>query len=231
MNDLLIQKGRIAMPRTEEANQRIREAQRAKILNAALQVFARKGLGATMADVAAAAGVSQGLAYRYFANKEAIYYALVEQTVQLGNSTSPYVEEMPGTPWERLSFLLSQILESRRQNTVIFQLFYHVVSDENTPEALRELVSKRGQAMHSMLRQLIVAGQATGEIAQGDPDQLVTAFLAYLDGITRLATYNPEQFKKHFPDTEIILRIFKPSSNRPQQDNRSGQEPEEGKDT
>ncbi len=200
------------MPRNEEANQRIRESQRAKILEAAMQVFARKGLAATMADVATAAGVSQGLAYRYFANKEAIYRALVEQTVQLGNSTTPYIEEIPGTPGERLTFLLSRIMESRRQNTIIFQLFYHVLSDETTPETLRELVSKRGLAMHSMLRQLIVEGQATGEVAAGDPDQLVTAFLAYLDGVTRLAVYNPEQFKKHFPDTEIILRIFKPAS-------------------
>jgi len=219
------------MPRTEEANQHIREAQRAKILEAALQVFARKGLAATMADVAAAAGVSQGLAYRYFANKEAIYHALVEQTIQMGNSTSQYIEEIPGTPGERLNMVLSRVLESRRQSTVIFQLFYHVVSDEATPEALRELVSKRGQAMQSMLRHLIVAGQATGEVAEGDPDQLVTAFLAYLDGITRLAVYNPEQFKKHFPDTEIILRIFKPSARGPQQENPSGQEAEEGKDT
>ena len=219
------------MPRTEEANQRIREAQRAKILEAAMQVFARKGLAATMADVAAAAGVSQGLAYRYFANKETIYHALVEQTIQMGNSTSQYIEEIPGTPGERLNMVLSRVLESRRHNTVIFQLFYHVVSDKTTPEALRELVSKRGQAMQSMLRQLIVAGQATGEVAEGDPDQLVTAFLAYLDGITRLAVYNPEQFKKLFPDTEIILRIFKPSANTPQQENPSGQEPEEGKDT
>ncbi len=204
------------MPRTEEANQRIRESQRAKILDAALQVFARKGLAATMADVAAAAGVSQGLAYRYFANKEAIHYALIEQSVQLGNSAFHYIEEIPGTPGERLNFLLSRILESRRQSSVIFifQLFYHVLSDETAPDSLREQVSKRGQTMQSVLRQLIVEGQATGEVAEGDPDQLVTAFMAYLDGITRVAAYNPEQFNKHFPDTEIVLRIFKPASER-----------------
>ena len=68
-------------------------------------------------------------------------------------------------------------------------------------------------------------------VAEGDPDQLVTAFLSYLDGITRMAVYNPEQFKKHFPDTEIILRIFKPSSSKPQPDNLSGQELEKGNDT
>lgn len=213
------------MPRKEEANQHIREAQRAKILDAAMQVFARKGIAATMADVAAAAGVSQGLAYRYFANKEAIYHALIEQSVQLGNTAFQYIEEIPGTPGERLNTLLSRILESRRQSTVIFQLFYHVLSDEKTPDTLRELVSKRGLALQGVLRQLIVEGQATGEIAKGDPDQLVAAFLAYLDGITRMAVYNPDQFKQHFPDPEIILRIFKPASgqaNKPSQPTGAG---------
>lgn len=202
------------MPRTEEANQRIREAQRAKILDAAMQVFARKGLAATMADVAAAAGVSQGLAYRYFANKEAIYHALIEQSVQLGNSAFQYIDQIPGTPGERLEFLLSRILESRRSNTVIFLLFYHVLSEETIPDTLREQVSQRGQAIQSVLRQLIVEGQGSGEVAESDPDQLVTAFMAYLDGITRIAVYNPEQFKEHFPDTEIILRIFRPASGK-----------------
>ena len=43
------------MPRTEEANQQIRQEQRTKILNASRNVFARKGRAATMADVAAEA--------------------------------------------------------------------------------------------------------------------------------------------------------------------------------
>jgi AcrR family transcriptional regulator len=45
-------------PRTEEVNERIRDEQREKILDAARRVFARKGFAATkMADVAAGASV------------------------------------------------------------------------------------------------------------------------------------------------------------------------------
>ena len=51
----------------------MREERRTKILEAARRVFARKGLGVTVDDVAAEASVSLGLAYRYFANKEAIF--------------------------------------------------------------------------------------------------------------------------------------------------------------
>ena len=69
------------MARTAEANQRLREAQRAKILKSASRTFARLGRGATMADVAAEAAVSQGLAYRYFASKEALFQALIEEAI------------------------------------------------------------------------------------------------------------------------------------------------------
>jgi AcrR family transcriptional regulator len=50
------------MVRSKEANQRIRTEQRKRILDAARIVFARKGLAATMDDIAERAGVSHGLA-------------------------------------------------------------------------------------------------------------------------------------------------------------------------
>src|SRR5512135_2887414 len=100
------------MPRTEEANRRLREAQRTKILEGARQVLAHKGMAATMADVAAAAEVSQGLTYRYFANKEALIRELVKQTVQARLALLQRILELPGTPWERLELMLSKALES-----------------------------------------------------------------------------------------------------------------------
>ena len=69
------------MPRTPAANAHIREAQRARILESARSVFARKGMETTISDIAAEARISLGLAYRYFASKEAILFALVKQTI------------------------------------------------------------------------------------------------------------------------------------------------------
>jgi AcrR family transcriptional regulator len=202
------------MPRTEAENQRIREAQRAKILDGARKAFARKGLTVTMAEVADAAGVSQGLAYRYFANKEALLHALLEQAIQASSDGFQRLLEMPGTPGERLTFLLSRILESRRDHPELYLLFYPELSDQVIADDIRALIDKQGQAFLETLRSLIVAGQATGEITGDDPDQLVISVLAYLDGLTRAALYYPEQVSKHFPDPRIILRIFKPSSDQ-----------------
>ena len=48
-------------------------------MNAAIRVFAHKGLaGAKMAEVAAEAGVSYGLAYHYFKSKEQLFAELVD---------------------------------------------------------------------------------------------------------------------------------------------------------
>ncbi|HUW65113.1 MAG TPA: TetR/AcrR family transcriptional regulator [Spirochaetia bacterium] len=197
------------MPRTEEVNQRIREAQRAKIMDGARRAFALKGSAATMADVAAAAEVSQGLAYRYFANKDEIFRHLVEKSVQSGPAVLERILEMPGTPGERLDSFVSSILKSRREGLEFHRLFLEALDDEATPADLRELVHRQARTYLDVVRQLIVQGQGTGEVAEGDPDQLVTAVTACLDGLTRLALRNP-QFQEHFPDAGIILRMLKP---------------------
>ena len=198
------------MPRTPEANQRIREQQRAKILEGARQVFARKGRSATMADVAEAAGVSQGLTYHYFSDKDMLFRALVEQLMQPTLSTMERLLEQSGTPGERLDLLISTLVEGRRQYPEFFQLLYHVLNDELTPHDLRERVEKQNQVFREVFRQLILEGQETSEVAQGDPDQLVTVILTLLDGLSRLAWQDPERFEHHFPDAVLFLRIFKP---------------------
>src|SRR5712664_2683066 len=134
MNDSFIHLERgIVMQSTEAANQRLRETQRAKILDGARNIFARKGKAATMAEVAEAAGVSQGLAYRYFANKEEIFRELIDQALQSGLASPQRILQMPGTPGERLVFLVSRLIEGRRERPEFHQLFDQVLSDEAAP--------------------------------------------------------------------------------------------------
>lgn len=199
------------MPRTEAAYQRIRQEQQRKILEAASRVFARKGGAATMADVAVEANISQGLPYRYFANKEALLHQLIEQAMQAAPAVGQQIVEAPGTPGERLALMVSRMVENRRERPEFFQLFDKVLSDEAIPDNLRKLVRRQVRTAQDMLRQLVIEGQATGEVVVGDPDQLVSAILVFMDGLARgMTLYGPDAFKKHFPDPEIVLRMFKP---------------------
>jgi AcrR family transcriptional regulator len=202
------------MPRSEAANQRLRERQRANLLDAAMRVFARSGPSASMSEIAEAAGVSQGLAYRYFASKEEIYYALIARAIQGGLPEAEIARMTTGGPWNRLEALLSRIVNARREHPEFFQLLYHMLSDDDAPAELRDQIRERGMYLARELRKLIIAGQAAGEIAEGDPDQLVVALLAYLDGLTRFSLYDPQRFKEHFPEAKIIMRLFRPSLDR-----------------
>lgn len=202
------------MPRTPEANQRIREAQRAKILESARSVFARKGMAATITDIASEAQISLGLAYRYFADKEAILSALVEQIVPANSTEFQQLLEMPGTPGKRLAVLISSIVTARGQNEALeaHQILNHALDAGAMPDDVRKLLGKRYQALLETMRQLIVEGQASGEVAQGDPDQLVAIVSACLDGLTRWAVRDPEQFRTYVPDAQIILRLVQPTT-------------------
>jgi AcrR family transcriptional regulator len=202
------------MPRTPEANQRIREAQRAKILESARRVFARKGMEATITDIAAEAQISLGLAYRYFADKEAIISELVRQTVPDGAAGFQKLLEMPGTPGERLTTLISSIVGARGQREPLeaHQLLHQALDAGAMPEEMRALLGKRYHLLLATMRQLIVEGQATSEVAPGDPDQLVVVMSACLDGLTRWALRDPEQFRTYVPDAQIVLLLVQPST-------------------
>ena len=199
------------MPRTEEANQLIRESSRKKILDAALRVYARKGKESTMAEVAAEAGVSQGLAYRYFPSKDAIFLALLRQMSRPPDEIHAMVQNIPGTPAERLTRIVSGMVERRRKDPEFYQFFYRAMSDESLPSDIMEEMRTLGPLVHKILRQLIVEGQATGEIAKDNPDKLVRAIVACLDGLSRMAPLPSEQLENDMPDAGIILRMVSPN--------------------
>ena len=71
------------MVRTDEAlarRQKRTELRRDQVLDAAAQCFRAEGFhGASMARIAAAAGMSVGHIYQYFTNKDAIIIALCER--------------------------------------------------------------------------------------------------------------------------------------------------------
>ncbi len=197
------------MPRTTEANQQIRDAQRARILASARSVFAQRD-GDDDHGYCRGGADHIGLAYRYFADKEAIFSALVKQTIPADSLSFQRLLEMPETPGKRLSLLISNILGARGQQEPLeaHQMLNHALDADAMPEELREFLSKRYQLLLATMRQLIVEGQATGEVAPGDPDQLVAVVSACLDGLTRWALRDPEQFRAYVPDAQIVLRLF-----------------------
>ena len=105
------------------------------------------------------------------------------------------------------------MLEASRQNPGISQIMYNALEDETTPADLKAIVQKNGQELQGAIRQLIVDGQATGEVVKDDPDQLVVTLVALVRGLMKRAILlDPKDAEFHFPEAKIILRIFKPET-------------------
>ena len=78
MAQAVTQRKRRAKPRW----QRRKDARPAELVAAALEVFVEKGFAATkLADVARRAGVTKGTVYLYFDSKEALFKAVVRETI------------------------------------------------------------------------------------------------------------------------------------------------------
>jgi AcrR family transcriptional regulator len=180
-------------------------------LKAAREVFAQRGSSATMADIADKAGVSQGLAYRYFASKEELFEVLFKQTMESAKEYDQIIKELPGTSSERVDEIITKLLEMRKEKPGYYQMMYQMLSDQGTPKEIKDTVTKRGIAFRKEMRKLLIEGQRAGKIANDDPDQLLGAVMGAMEGLWRSVAYDP-QSTKNFPDPKIILRMLKPDS-------------------
>jgi AcrR family transcriptional regulator len=199
------------MPRTEEANQRIRAERRAQILDVAAQIFAHKGLAGTRtADIAGTCKMSEGLLFHYFASKEEIFSAVVDEALQAAGNPAQAVLQQPGSPLEKLRWLLQVYLPGMWSKPAYFLVILQALNSETTPEALRERVLEQSARTLHIYQQLIVEGQTTGEVAQGDPALLTLAFGACIQGLGSGVLHWPRLLGlSEPPDPEMVLHFLK----------------------
>ena len=199
------------MPRTEEANQRIREQRREQILDTASRVFASKGLtGTRIADIATEGDMSQGLIFRYFASKEEIFAAVLDKALQSATRLAQDALQQPCSPLEKLRWLLQVSLSGMWRKPDYILVILHALNSETTPQEARELVLEQSKQTLQLYRQLIVEGQEAGEVVQDDPDQLTMMFAACVQGLSSGVLYLPRMLGiDKPPDPEVVLRILK----------------------
>jgi AcrR family transcriptional regulator len=195
------------MPRTKEVFQQIRDESRQHILDEAAKVFANKGLANTkINDLAEAAGISQGLLYRYFTDKDDIFIALLEKPVTGAIEWTKASLKYAGTPLEKLRWLTEQFIQGMSEKPVYFQILTQAMALSGIVfETLAKL-----ETVVKILRELITEGQKVGEIAKRDPDQLVFLYLSSLYGLAAGRGLNINWIDEHFPTAEAVLQILKP---------------------
>jgi len=194
------------MPRTKEVFQQIRNISRQNILDKAAEVFADKGLADTkISDLAEAAGISQGLLYRYFTNKEDVFIALLERAVSGVTDYTLSAIKRTGTPLEKLHWLTEQILKGMSEQPVYFKIISQAIA---LPGKVQEVIAKM-TPVGQLFRELIIEGQNAGELVKRDPDQLVLLYISCLYGLAGGKSFNIRRLDAYFPTADALLQILK----------------------
>lgn len=198
------------MPRTEEANQEIRELRKLKILEISTKVFARKGLTDTrISDIATEAGMSQGLIYRYFSSKDEVFAMLLEGTTAFMLQLCQEAQAEPGTGMDKLAWLTYQILPYIYNQPEGALVIMHSLINEGIPANVRQAVRIYSDKLQAIVREFIRQGQAEGKIVEGDPAKLTILYLSSLQGLAATASFL-EQPPEAFPEASMILRFLQP---------------------
>lgn len=193
-------------PRQAAQIEQLKGERRRAVLRAARGVFARKGFAAAkIADIAAEAGISHGLVHHYFPGKEALFAAVIKETVEAWESLVEEVRRLPGTPWERLVHLCSRMMQGVCDEPEHLLVIVHAYS-EDAALAVRDGLTRYNRQIDEPLVALIEEAQRDGAVAPGPPEELARAWMAMVNGLAIGRLMNPGGA---LPPLELVLRILK----------------------
>ena len=198
------------MGRNAEVNQQIKADRREAILAAAIVLFTRKGLeGTKTSDITAAAGISQGLLYHYFASKEAIFIALIETALQKMNAACRLLEEMPLSPGEKVRLAIARLLEGLVHHTETPQYYLLIAQatvSEAIPEEAKQIISKENRMPYEVMTRIFAAGQTAGDFRDDSPAMLAQMFWTTFTGLSIYKAVHNTWFIP--PNPEMIWKMF-----------------------
>jgi AcrR family transcriptional regulator len=144
------------MPVTDRPLRKDAELNRRKILDAAGELFAERGLGVTLNDVAHHAGVGVGTVYRRFPDKAQLIDELFEERLEEIHALIEKAIEDPD-PWHGLASFLEGALKIQARDRAVKELLF------STPRGA-EHVAKMREKMLPLATVLVARAQESGQL-------------------------------------------------------------------
>ncbi len=185
------------MPRTVEQLEEIREESRAKILHAALRLFARFGFERTsIRAISRDAGVSLGLLYNYFDGKDDLLRAIFERSMRDVQASFADADNADD-PALRLEQLIRRSFDILSERLEFWRLFYSL---RMQPAVVAGLTRELEDWIHAIRHTLTEHLRATGA---DDPEILAELLFATIDGVAEHYALDPE----HYPLDQVVERF------------------------
>jgi AcrR family transcriptional regulator len=162
---------------TERPLRRDAERNRQRILDAARDLFAQRGLGVTLNDIAHHAGVGVGTVYRRFPDKDELIEALFEQKLE---EIVTYAQEAVADPdpWRGLTSFLERGLELQANDRALKEL---LLGSSRTVERISRIRDRMIPLMTELVARAQAAGALRRDIAPQDMPVLQVMIGAVID--------------------------------------------------
>lgn len=194
------------MPRPD-----VSEERRPQIVEAALQVFLRKGYRkATMPDVAREAGLSIGGVYWYFKSKDEIVMDILGQVFQSDLDDLNQLLSSDAPTAERVRTYVAQYVKHYDDyswlDPVGIQFYAESAHDPKVRKFIREYLSHYREALETLIEQGIRRGEFRR--VAGRSLDVANSILGLEEGLSMLAVADPQnvRWKESFQTSiELIL--------------------------
>jgi AcrR family transcriptional regulator len=173
---------------------------REELLAAATKVFARRGFQqASVDEIAAEAGFSKGAVYWHFANKDELFFALLEERIDQPMRemiallrSAPAEHDM--APEANRSF--AEMLGGEREMMLLEQEYWsRAVRD---PKLAKRYLERQRQIRAELGRALKVRAENLGApTLERSDEELATVFLAVIGGLARDSLVDPDSVPEY----------------------------------
>ncbi len=189
------------------------EDRRLQILRVAVSLFSKKGFGGTTTkEIAQAAGVSEAMVFRHFANKQELYSAILDHKACSGDAMNPEAmvaealqEKDDRAVFERLAL---GALEHHECDPEFQRLLLHSALEGH--ELAQMFFEKFVTRVYELLGNYIAERQRDGAMVEMDPAIVVRAFIGMIihhslnnnlwDPHRHLLKISNQDAAKHFSD-------------------------------
>lgn len=164
---------------------------RALLVQAAREVFAERGLEASLDDVAHHAGVGVGTAYRHFANKYELAEAIFAEAIDRVMELAEHAAESPDA-WSGIVAFLAGTAEMQTADRGLREVLMGV----HDPERMEQVNDRLSPPMRRMIDRAKQAGQIRPDVEVSDLG-IVVLMLCTVADVTGDAA--PDLWRRYLP--------------------------------
>jgi AcrR family transcriptional regulator len=133
------------------------ERNRRRILDAASELFAAKGLGVGLDEIAKHAGVGVGTAYRRFPDKSDLVAALFEERVKEVVGYAREALDDFDDPWEGLVHFMTRTVDLHARNAALKELIF-------APEHAPARIGAAREQIRPLVEEIVARAKASGDL-------------------------------------------------------------------